>query len=202
MLSARLDGEATPDEQTAVEGHLEGCGACRGWSDGAADAGRRAVLRPAPEQVDLSAQVVAAARDASRTPVPEWPVERWLLLLVGTVMLVLAVPLLLTGGPDAHLAREAAVGDVALAVGVLIAAVQPWRASGLLPVVVVLAAGLTLTSVADVATGRVAAADEAFHALAPTAALLLWLLRRRAPAGRPAPALRVVADRGEDRRTA
>jgi len=197
-LSARLDGEDGADERAELDAHLLGCAACRAWSSSAADATRRVRLQPVQPTPDLTERVVAGARERDRS-VDRWPAERWLLLLVGSVMLLFALPslLLASAGADVHLLRESGVTDLALAVGVLYAAVQPWRAAGMLPVVLVLAAGLTATSVADVVSGRVAPVEEAVHTLAPTAALLLWRLRRRGPTWRLSPSgsgLRAVDD--------
>jgi predicted anti-sigma-YlaC factor YlaD len=194
-LSARLDGEPA---EPGLDAHLSGCPACRAYEQEVTRLTRRLRLAPAPEPVDLAARVQASAR-AERPRAP-WTAERWLLAAVGGLMLLLAAVSLVTGG-GAHLLREAGVTDLALAVGVLTAAVQPWRAAGVLPVVVVLAAGLTVTSLADVLSGQVAPVDEAAHVLAPTAALLLWLLRRQVPGTTATPPgeLRVLP---EDRRSA
>ena len=61
-------------------------------------------------------------------------------MLVGATMLLAALPSV-AGRRHGHLLRDAGITDVALAVGVLSAAWQPWRAAGVLPVVLVLAAG-------------------------------------------------------------
>lgn len=203
-LSARLDGEADGHENGRVDAHLQGCPACRGWSAEVADVTRRARLQPVLPGRDLTERVLVETRDGDRRA-QSWPPERWLLLLVGAVMLLFTVPLLLggSGQGSVHLAREAGVTDLALAVGVLFAAWQPWRTAGMMPVVLVLAAGLTVTSAADVLSGRVSAVEESVHTLAPTAALLLWRLRRRGPTSRlspPGTALRPVPD--EHRRSA
>lgn len=199
--SARLDGELPAAEDGALDEHLARCSACRGWAADVAAVSRRVTLRPASlPGPDLTARVLAAAppRRGGR-----WPAERWLLVVVGAAMLLAAVPTVLAGD-GGHLIREAGVTEIALAVGVLSAAWQPWRAAGVLPVVVVLAAGLTATSAADVLTGAVPAIDEAAHALAPTAALLLWRLRRRAPSAPAAPPGRGLAavDTNDERKSA
>jgi predicted anti-sigma-YlaC factor YlaD len=153
--------------------------------------------------------VTAAARTTASQAVRErgWPVVRALLLAVGLVQLLASLPALLFGADTTagvHLAHEAGAGDVALAVGVLAAAWQPWRAAGMLPVVLVLAVGLGATSAADVAAGHVAAWHEAPHLLALAEVLLLVLLRRRSGrtpdrsrrgiASTVSPELRVVGD--------
>ena len=53
VVSADLDGEATPAESAAVEEHLAGCAACRRWADRAAVVTRRARTRPAEAAPDL-----------------------------------------------------------------------------------------------------------------------------------------------------
>lgn len=192
-LSASFDGETGPVTASELDLHLDRCAGCRAWGQAAADVTRRVRLRPLHATPDLTDRVLSRVR-AQAVPVGAWPPDRWLLLVVGAVMLVFAVPLILgvEAATDLHLVREAGVTDVALAVGVLFAAAQPWRAAGMLPVVVVLAAGLTATSAADILTGRVTPLQESLHVLAPTAALLLWRLRRRGPVRPPAPPERVV----------
>jgi predicted anti-sigma-YlaC factor YlaD len=197
--SARLDGELGPEETAALDAHMADCSSCTTWEHDTAAVTRRARLHPAAAPgPDLTARVLAAAASV-RSP---WPAERWLLLVVGATMLLAALPSVLGAG-DVHLIRDAGITDVALAVGILSAAWQPWRAAGVLPVVLVLAAALTATAVADVARGDVPLMDEAAHTLAPTAALLLWRLRRRTPAeptAPPAQRLTVVDDPQADGR--
>lgn len=165
---------------------------------------RRVRLQPVQPASDLTDRVVARVRERDRR-VQAWPAERWLLVVVGSVMLIFALPLLGVGRPgtdDGHLLREAGVTDLALAVGVLYAALQPWRAAGMLPVVLVLAAGLTVTSIADVASGRVSPLQESVHTLAPTAAVLLWRLRRRGPTWRLSPSGQGLRSVQDERRSA
>lgn len=200
-LSARADGE--PDELPAgaLDDHLRGCASCTSWEQDATSLTRRLRLHPVAAPADLVAGVTAAATAAPRAGA--WPVERVLLLALGVLQLLLSLPPLLLApevAADLHVAHEVGVTDIALAVGVLAAAWQPWRAAGMLPVVVVLALGLGATSVLDIAAGRVDAYGEAPHLLAVTDALLLFLLRRRTPAGgsgdgagaQPAAGLRAV----------
>lgn len=204
-LSARLDGELPAPDSQALDRHLAGCAACREWGSQVADVTRRLLLQPVVETPDLSGRVLAGMREDHAPRAGGWPPERWLLLVVGVVMLAFAVPMVVRGhvaAADVHLVRESGVTDLALAVGVLYAALQPWRAAGMLPVVVVLAAGLTLTSADDVWFGRVAAVHESVHLLAPTAAVLLWRLRRRGPAPQSPPAHRRLHAVDEERRTA
>ncbi len=197
--SARLDGE--PVDGPALDVHLAGCAACRGWSDAAQDATRLARLRPVAPPADLTARVAAGSRAQGGLQPQDWPLVRVLLLVLGLVQLVLSLPVLLGDGAAAslHVSREVGVTDLALAVGLLAAVWQPWRAAGMLPVVGVLAVGLAAVAVVDVAAGRVQVATELPHLLAPVSALLLHLLRRHAPPPRGAvpaapPGLRAVAD--------
>jgi predicted anti-sigma-YlaC factor YlaD len=188
-LSARLDGEAPGVSDAEIDTHLAGCAACRTFEAALPELTRRARVRSLPPSTDLSSRVTAAARAARPTTNPyglpggHWPLPRLLLLVLGLVQLVLAVPPLLGSDVAAslHVTREVGVTDVALAAGLLAAACQPWRAAGMLPVVVCLGVGLATVAVVDILNGRVTVVNEAPHLLAPVSALLLHLLRRAIP---------------------
>jgi predicted anti-sigma-YlaC factor YlaD len=194
--SADLDGELPAAEQPELDEHLRGCAACREWVDESVALTRRLRVRAAPQPgPDLTDRVLTSTTPAAAP----WSAERVLLALVGVVMLLAAVPAVLDA-QGLHLPRDAGITDVALAVGVLSAAGRPWRAAGMLPVVVVLAAGLTATATVDVLTGAVSPQDEAVHVLAPTAAVLLWRLRRQTPTAPTAGPARRLRALGEDER--
>jgi predicted anti-sigma-YlaC factor YlaD len=193
-LSARLDGEAPglPDE--AVERHLEGCRRCTAWADELATLHRMVRVREAEVVPDLSAAIVdaylppdraaARRRGATRIPLLGRAISRprWALFVVALTQLVLAGPALLGDDPGAtvHVAREVGSFDVALAVGLLVAAWQPARAWGLLPVAAALAAVMCATAVLDLADGRVSSVGEAHHLLDLAGVALLWLVAREA----------------------
>ena len=148
---------------------------------------------------DLTAQILAAARTEgvlpaaapARTPGrirpagpgwagPGWAVLRWGLGLLAVVQVVLAVPDLLgTVGHDAHAGREVAAFDIALAVGLLIAACYPEHARIFAPVVLTLVLCFGTISAVDVMQGLVTPSRVAVHAIAVIQAGLLWLLARR-----------------------
>jgi predicted anti-sigma-YlaC factor YlaD len=68
--------------------------------------------------------------------------------------------------------------DVALGIGLLVAAWQPSRAVGLLPFAAALAGTLTITAMLDVAHGRVGMLGEAHHVLDVIGLTVLWVLSR------------------------
>lgn len=202
-LSALLDGEPLGVPASELEEHLRGCAGCRAYDASLQDVTRRARLRQVEPQLaatDVTERVVAANPLGLPGSGP-WPIERLLLLVLGVVQLLLSVPPLLGTelAASVHVTREVGVTDVALAIGLLAATWQPWRAAGMLPVIVTLAGGLAAVAVVDVLAGRVSAVSEAQHLLAPFSALLLYLLRRRTPSPGGAvtgdgPALRAVPD--------
>lgn len=200
VVSARLDGEATETDDRGVEVHLARCGACRGFEARAAELHRATRVRAAEPVPDLTARVLTGAATTSasirnrkrRQRPPAWP--RYALLTVALTQLVLAVPALVLGdGSDGsvHAARELGAWDTALGVGLLVAAWQPRRANGLLPMAAALAGTMALTAMVDVMSGRTFVLGEAHHVLDLAGLYFLWLLarvplgaRRRAP--RPA----------------
>ncbi len=202
-LSARLDGEPSGQPDDLVDAHLTGCRACTAWSEELATLHRMVRVREAEPVPDLSAAIVAAfdpspadrrrAVARSRRPVLGEAVSgtRWALFVVALTQLVLAGPALFGDDPGAsvHVARELGSFDVALAVGLLVAAWQPARAWGLLPVAAALAAVMAGTAAFDIVDGRASSFGEAHHLLDLAGVALLWLVARDA---RPAAVRRTL----------
>ena len=175
LLSARLDGEATDDEVAVLERHLASCPSCSAFASDLATVDRLTRLTPAEPVPDLTASILAA-----HAPNPRREAARWSLVVVATAQLLLALPsLLVSTGSTVHTTRELGSWSVALAVGLLVAAWQPERARGMLPLGVVLAGVLALGALIDVAAGTTAGAGESAHLLEIAGVGLLWLLARR-----------------------
>ena len=191
-LSARLDGEDPGIDEATVDEHLGSCGACSAWSDEVATLHRMVRVREAEIVPDLTAAILGTAPTAPvrRSPMAEViSPARWALFVVGLTQLVLAAPPLLLGedaGATVHVARELGSFDVALAVGLLVAAWQPARAWGLLPVIAALGLVMASTAVVDVVRGTASSLGEAHHALDLAGLVLLWRVAReeRGPAQR------------------
>ncbi len=186
-LSARLDGEEPGLPAEATDTHLAGCRACTAWADELAVLHRMVRVREAEPVPDLSAAIVdafvPAPGPARRSGLAGEVVStaRWGLLVVALTQLVLAMPALIMGddpGATVHVARELGAFDVALAVGLLVAAWQPARAWGLLPVAAALAFVMVGTAVLDLADGRTDTVAEAHHLLDLAGVVLLWLVAR------------------------
>jgi predicted anti-sigma-YlaC factor YlaD len=174
-ISAAMDGEATPDERAAIDGHLASCAECRAWSLTASRAHRLVRLRPAEAVPDLAPAILARAHPPNAG---RWEWIRTALAVVALTELVLSVPALfgVDSGATVHVARHVGSLSAALAVGLLYAAWKPVRAYGLLPIALALAGCLLVTSLVDVANGRVDALGEAHHVLDLGAVVLLWAL--------------------------
>ncbi len=100
---------------------------------------------------------------------------------MAVTQLLLAAPALLMGdgaGSAVHAARELGAFDVALAAGLLVAAWQPARAWGLLPVAGVLCLVVVGTAVLDMLDGSASSSGEAQHLLDVAGLALLWLIAR------------------------
>jgi len=190
-LSARLDGEAAGLDDDIIDAHLATCRACVAWSDELATLHRMVRVREAEAVPDLSATILGTPRVAVHHSPPRQEISpaRWALFVVALTQLVLAAPALLLGedaGATVHVARELGSFDVALAVGLLVAAWQPARAWGLLPVIAALALVMAGTALVDVVRGTATGFGEAHHVLDLAGLALLWWVAReeQAPAGR------------------
>ena len=182
-ISARLDGEAPGLEESAIEAHLAGCSACVAWSEELTALHRMVRVREAEAVPDLTGAILGSSpppvRRAWRTEVIS--PARWALFVVALTQLVLAAPALLLGedsGATVHVARELGTFDLALAVGLLVAAWQPARAWGLLPVAAALALVMAATAVVDVVRGTASGIGEAHHVLDLAGLVLLWMVAR------------------------
>ena len=178
-ISALLDGEPSGVEQSLLEGHLEGCAACRAWQEDAHEVTRRVRLasaRPAPSPGNS----IRAALMAVESRDPWWRslrVARGALVAVAVGQLIISVPALFFGsdrGSPIHVAHEMGAFDMALAVGFLLAAWRPTRAQGMRALVGCAALLLVATAVIDLLAGRTTPSDELPHLLAVAGWLLLW----------------------------
>lgn len=190
-LSARLDGETLPMgfDEVVLDDHVAGCATCSAFLAGATAQHRALRVRAAEPVPDLTSRILERLPVASRPqPVREW--ARYALFAVAFTQLVLALPAVLLGedpGASIHVARELGSFDIALAVGLLWAAWQPRRATGLLPMAAALAGAMLVTGLLDVARGEAPFSGEAHHVLDLAGLGLLWALahppRPATPAG-------------------
>lgn len=166
------DGEATELERQGAEAHLRGCAACRAYATelGAVDAPPAA---PAPRPI---------------TTEPIAVFLRLALLTVAGALVVLALPILvrhLTGDHSVAESGHLVAWDLAFAAGLVVVAVQPFRARGLLPMAVAVAGIMVITLVLDGVGGHPSAMSAASHLLELVGLVLLWQLERlQFPSGR------------------
>lgn len=191
-LSAHLDGEDAELPALEVERHVAACSACAGFV-GSIDGlhGRTRVASAAPVP-DLTAPILARlARPADAADQRRTDQLRWLVGLAGFAQLVLALPALVgVAGPDVHAGRDLGALAAALAVGFIVAAVQPWRTAGMVPVAVVLAATVVITGIVDVVTGAASLTAELPHLTELVGVAALIALSSRAPVSPAAPSPR------------
>lgn len=185
-LSAGLDLEPGQLPDDAVAPHLLTCAACRTWQEQAHELTRRVRLAPARPVPDATESVVAAVLADRASRAPRHRVLRVAIAGVAAVQLAaVVVPVLVLGAAGAdvpvHAARELAVFNLALALGLLAAVVRPALARGVLYPVAAASGLLILLSVADTVAGETTLIDELPHVVALVGTLLLIALTRRLP---------------------
>lgn len=185
-LSARLDDEDAVLPADEVDHHLAACTACRRFATALPAVNRRVTVGGADAVPDLTAPIlVALAADGAGTPDRRVLDLRVVVALAGVVQLVLAVPVLLgTTTAFTHVGRDLGAVELALGVGLLLAAIQPRRAAGVLPIAAVAAAVATVGGVIDLVTGRASVLAELTHLTEVVGVLALWALTRRLPSER------------------
>jgi predicted anti-sigma-YlaC factor YlaD len=186
-ISAGLDGEAHPLPDGEVARHLMGCAACRRFESDVREVGDRVRALASAPAPDLAPPILAAltedrvAKDRRRTTE-----LRGLVALAGVVQLVFALPALAGAvGGDLHVGRELGALQLALGVGLILAAWQPQRSAGVLPIAAVVAVVAVAAATIDVAAGVASPVAELTHLAEVVGVLALWGLRRRVPSGPP-----------------
>jgi predicted anti-sigma-YlaC factor YlaD len=183
LISARLDDELTALESDALDAHLPHCADCRGFAARAAELVPLVRVRAAETIPDLVAPILSAARPPRRDAVRDG--ARLMLAWVAVIELAFALPALIFGdssGATSHVARHLGSFDVAIAAGLLYAAVRPQRAVALIPVALVLTGCVVATATFDLTDGSTSSGLEAHHLVDLVGFVLLWVV-----AGRPLP---------------
>ena len=181
-ISAELDGAVSPLAADVVVAHMQSCGPCTAFAQQAAALHRRfrlASARPVPDLTERVLAAVAADGASRRRLWRQWQGTRFTLAAVALVELAFAIPSLLLGhdvqAPQ-HVAHELGSFNVAVAVGLLLATLRPRLATGMLPIVAIIAGLLLLTAGTDLATNRTQLSDETPHLLQIAGFLLLLRL--------------------------
>jgi predicted anti-sigma-YlaC factor YlaD len=176
-ISAREDGETPTIDARLLDAHLSGCVECRSYSENVQLLRRAASIGVSKPMADMSGHIVRAARSADRRSV--WWVLRLALGVVACQVIVLSTPALLLGhsqGSDKHAARHLGSFAVAYAIGLLVVALRPAKARGMLPLAAALAGCLAITGIIDIAEGHVPAVTEVHHIPEVLGLILLWVL--------------------------
>ncbi|MFD0204367.1 MULTISPECIES: zf-HC2 domain-containing protein [Saccharothrix] len=198
-LSARLDGETEPVPAAETDAHLARCPACTRWQASAQALTRTIRVRPVEPEPDLVDAVLAAAPPRHTALKP-----RLALAAVAIVQLWLGLAQLLagaTGGQSGHgtthLFNEGAAWNLALGIGLMVAAVHAHRAAGLLPTLGGFVTVLVAFSVNDLLAGTATATRVVSH-LPLVAGLALLYLVARAHRGQPTPGTPAEHDHDRD----
>lgn len=184
-VSAAIDGEDTGLPGSEVRRHLDACDGCQRFAAALPGVDRQvAVASSAAPVPDLTASILVALADDRAAVVGRRQRElRVLVALTGIVQLAIALPVLIgLGGTAVHTGRDLGAFEFALGAGLLIAAWQPRRAPGVLPIAAVVAVVATLGGVIDLAAGRVTVLAELTHLSEVVGVVALWALTRQLPA--------------------
>lgn len=176
-ISARLDGELTSIEATAVDAHTARCPGCARFAEEAAGLNRSLRVHVPPAAPDLTGRILGRIGPAP-SPSRLRLALRGALAVVAVVQLVIAAGVLFGLSNVAHLGRELGSWHLALGIGFLIVAWQPVRALGLFPVAFVAALALLGTAAVDIAGGSATLLAESRHLVELVGLLLLWQVGR------------------------
>lgn len=184
-LSAQLDGETSSLPLAEAQRHAASCTPCGRFGAQLATVTRRVRVAAADAVPDLTAPIlVALAEDRAGVGLRRLRDLRVVIGLAGVVQLVLAMPVLFGLTVGVHLGRDLGALELALGVGFLVAAYQPHRASGVLPIAAAAFGVVMVAAVFDVTAGRAALVGELGHLSELVGVLALWTLTRWTAADR------------------
>lgn len=183
-ISANLDGEDPSLPPAVVAAHVSGCPGCRSWSVEASGLHRSVRVQAAPVEPDRTEAILAALPVRTVRVHDHVRSLRIVTLIIAMVQAVAAVPLLLGHGDMMHMhyARHIGVFSAALAIGLVVAAWQPARARGLLPVLAVVVVGLAWSCFEDLLAGRSVPGSSIAHAANVAGLATVWMLAHTSPA--------------------
>lgn len=159
----------------AARAHVGRCRACRVYVEASDRVHRQVAL--------LRSRSPVAARPVGVPPSRRGSSEWWLRAVLGAAgaaQAARALPLLLDGdyAEPGHVSRHAGAFTVAVAIAFLVPMIEPRRARSLLPMALALLGAVAVTSLLDIAGGRVPATPEAAHLPEVVGVACLWLLVR------------------------
>lgn len=193
LLSADLDGELDPAERAGLDAHLDRCPACRAHAEALTRSHRALrvnVARPAP---DLTASILAAHDERTRgrcaptvgrgsaLATLRWRQDlRWVLGVLGSLQVAVAAPGVLWPATEhlGHTGSHSAGWDLAFGLGLVVVALQPWRARGMLPLAAAVAVVMVGTVVGDAVSGRAEPMPQLSHVIEVVSLALLWAFSR------------------------
>lgn len=182
-LSAHLDGEPSDVPLTEAHAHAASCEACGRYAARLTETTRQVRVATAEAVPDLTASILVAITEDRATATDRRTRDlRWLVGFAGAVQIALALPVLVGAwAPGLHLGRDLGALELALGLGLLLAAYQPHRAAGVLPIAAVAVGVVTVLAAVDLAAGRAALVSELTHLTEIVGVVALWALSRRLP---------------------
>jgi predicted anti-sigma-YlaC factor YlaD len=176
LVSVAADDELRGADRLRLADHLDGCVECDAYAEQVAQITRQVRLRRIVPEPDFVERVMARSRPP-RLGRGGWmrPALAW----CGVVIMVQSVRPLVFGeldGAPTHIARHVGAFAVALAVGLVYAALRPHRAFGLLPLVAALLGTTLASTLLDTLSGNRDAFAETVHLAELVGMVLLWMV--------------------------
>jgi predicted anti-sigma-YlaC factor YlaD len=195
-LSARIDGERASISFKCVDAHLANCLQCRQWRVAVVDQATRLneLAIAARLRSPLDERLISRKRACSgvvRRMV--FVSARWGLASVGIVIVLLTALQVLgmaaARGPavEGHLLGESTAGSLGIGVAMIVVALRPATAAGVIGLLVTYSVVMTAYVVAGVADGTVTVTRELAHLPALVGAILALLVWRSACRPGPLP---------------
>mgnify|MGYP006080971191 FL=1 len=172
-ISARIDGELDPGNDTTLDTHIHICASCTAYQANAFALRRTLRVRAvglASSDLEPAVDLVGSMKGVS--------LLRWTLFVIGGTLVVLNMASIVSpdGGAAAHLSRHDGIFGTALGIGMLAVAAKPHRAIGLIPLTSTIAGLMAIAAAADLLNGQANLLPEAVHGVEFGGLVCLWII--------------------------
>lgn len=176
LISAFVDAELGPGQTEAIQHHVSTCAGCESFLNSGFSLKRYMTIFDAggigPTKSPTSGSRISALYGASRIQ----ELVRYVLIVVGSSLVILAAPEILAQDVSSHAARHSGVFAASLGVAFLAVAARPHRAIGLLPLTGCAALLMTVAGLIDLIGSATSLLSEAIHGLEFIGLGCVWLI--------------------------
>lgn len=172
LVSARIDDELLPAEDSELDAHLAHCSSCHAYQEDTFALRRSMRIAATPVEHPEPPKIKALPSIATASAL------QWALFVIGGTLVALNAQAVLfaESGAETHIGRHDGVFGTALGVAMLAVAIKPQRAIGLVPLTSAITVLMAAVALSDLIASRASVWTEALHLVEFGGLVCLWVI--------------------------